>query len=99
MRWLSMSAIFKPGDLGTTHAGAIQNHQQRMLEQAAAGIDQARHFLPAQDLGQLPAGLGKGKKLAELMAVERAHKEESQCRDVVFHRSRIQLPNLEQTDL
>ena len=41
----------QPGDLGAAHAGAIENHQQRALEQTAAGIDQTRYFLPAQDLG------------------------------------------------
>ena len=29
-------------------------------EQAAAGLNQLRYFFPAQDLGQLPAHLGKG---------------------------------------
>ena len=41
----------QPRYLGAPHPRAIENHQQRTLEQAAAGIDQTCHFFPAQDLG------------------------------------------------
>jgi hypothetical protein len=51
MRWLSTSADLQPRDLGAAHAGPVKNHQQRALEQAAAGLDELCHFFPAQDLG------------------------------------------------
>jgi hypothetical protein len=34
-----------------SHAQAVENHQQRSLEKAAAGIDQACNFFLAQNLG------------------------------------------------
>ena len=81
----------QPGDLGATHACAVENHQQRALEQTAAGIDQTCHFLLAQDVGQLPAHLGIGQELAELMPMQRAQVEEAQCGHVVLDRSRCEL--------
>jgi hypothetical protein len=74
----------QPRYLGTTHARAVQNHQQRALEQAAAGIDQTCHFFPAQDLGQLPANLGIGQELAELMPTERAYEQKPQRSHMVL---------------
>ena len=89
----------QPGDLGAAHARAVGHHQQGALEQAAAGLDQPGHFLPAQDVGQLPARLGIGQELAELMPMQSAHEEEPQCRDAVLDRSRAELPLLEQIRL
>lgn len=79
-----------PGDLGAAHPGAVENHQQGALEQVAAGLDQTRHFLPAQDFGQFPARPGIGQELAELVPVQGAHEQEPQGRDMVFDRSRAE---------
>ena len=89
----------QPGDLGAAHACAVENHQQRALEQAAAGLDETRHFLPAEDVGQLPAHLGIRKELTELVAVERAYEKEPQCGHVVLNRSRAEFSLLEQIGL
>ena len=52
MRWLSMSSIFSRAISARRMPIALpEPHQQRALEQAAAGIDQTCHFLQAQDLG------------------------------------------------
>jgi len=76
-----------------------KNHQQGALEQAAAGIDQTCHFLPAQDVGQLPAPSGIGQKLAKLMSMQGAHEEEAECRDAVLDRSWGELSLFEQISL
>ena len=80
-----------PGEFGAAHAGSVKNHQQRALKQAAAGVDQTTHFFLAEDAGQLPPCLGIGQELAELMAMKRAHEEESQRGHVVLDRSRAEL--------
>ena len=89
----------QPRDLGAAHAGSVKNHQQRALEQAAAGVDQTRDFFLAEDVGQLPAHLRIGQELAELMATERAHEEEPQCGHVVLDRSRAEFSFPEQIGL
>ena len=89
----------QPGDLGAAHAGAVEHHQQGALEQAAAGIDQTCYFFPAQDVGQLPAHLGIGQELAELVPVQGADEEESQCGHAVLDRSRTEFSLLEQVNL
>ena len=65
----------------------------------AAGVDQPCDFFLAQNVGQLLARLGIGQELAELVAVQRAHEEESQCGHVVLDRSRAELSLLEQIGL
>src|ERR1019366_7579880 len=89
----------QPGDLGAAHAGAIENHQQRTLEQAAAGVDQTCDFFPAEDVGQLPRSLGIGQVLAEPMTMKRAHEEESKCGHVVLNGSRAEFSFPEQIGL
>ena len=79
--------------------GAVEHHQQGALEQATAGLDQPGHFFPAQDVGQLPAHLGIGQELAELVPVQGAHEEESQCGHAVLDRSRTEFSLLEQVGL
>jgi hypothetical protein len=54
---------------GAPHPCAVENHQQRSLEKAAAGIDQACNFFLAQNLGEFPARLGIRQELAKLMSV------------------------------
>ena len=69
-------AHLEPDQLGAAHPGAIKNHQERALEQAAAGVDQASDFFPAEDLGQLFPYPRERKELAELVPVQSANKEE-----------------------
>jgi hypothetical protein len=89
----------QPGHLGAAHSSAVENHQQRALEQAAAGIDETRHFLPAQNVGQFLTHLGIGKELSELATVQRAYVKEPQCGTVVLNRSRAEFSLLEQISL
>src|SRR5215469_5142257 len=68
----------QPDNLGAAHTGAVENHQQGALEQAAAGVDQPCDLFPAQDVGQLPLHPGIGKKLVEPAAAKRVYEKEAQ---------------------
>ena len=71
----------------------------RRAERAAAGVDQTCHLFLAEDVGQLPARLGIGQELAELMAMKRAYEEEPQCGHVVLDAPRAELELREQIGL
>ncbi len=56
MGYRSMSQL-QPGDLGAAHAGAVEKHQQRPLEEAVAGNDQTSENYEAEDLGEITSAV------------------------------------------
>ena len=91
MRWLSMSLELQLRNLAAPHAGAVENHQQRAPEQVPAGVDQPCDFLLAQNAGQPPMPSRVGQELAELVALQRAHEQETQRSNVVNNAADRQL--------
>ena len=44
---------FQMGQLGTSHTGGVERHQQRAMEGSVSRIDQSRHFFLAQNRGNV----------------------------------------------
>src|SRR6266567_6566375 len=66
------------GQLGATHAGAIERHQQGPSKQYPGGVDQTRDFLSTKHSGQSASVFGIGQEVPKLMSLERLDKEEPQ---------------------
>jgi len=85
--------------LRTSHPGAIEQHQQRAVEQGSTRVDQTRYFFLAEDAGKLLRHAWIRNVLAELIALQRTHVEKTQCGYVVLDRARRQLARLQQVRL
>src|SRR5713226_1189451 len=84
------------GQLGASHSGGVERHQQRAMEGSASRIDESRHFFLAQDrwnvLGSFRiGGLGCAPTLLESLGIE-----EPQSREIYRNGARRQLALLEQ---
>src|SRR6266571_976463 len=66
------------GQLGATHAGAIERHQQCSSKQCPGGVDQTRDFFWTEHSWQPAPILRIGQELAELMPLKRLDEEEPQ---------------------
>jgi len=96
MRWLSTSRIFQVGQLGASHSGGVEHHQQCAMKGSASRIDESRHFFLAQDrwnvLGSFRiGGLGCAPALLESLGIE-----EPQSRKINGNGAWRQLSFLEQ---
>src|SRR6266849_7684067 len=87
---------FQVGQLGASHSGGVERHQQRAMKRSASPIDESRHFFLAQDrrnvLGSFRiGGLGCAPALLESLGIE-----EPQSRKIDRNGARRQLALLEQ---
>src|SRR5216684_2521260 len=69
------------------------------LEEVPAGVDQSCDFFLAESAGQPLTLSWVRQKLAELVALERAHEEETQCGNLAYDCPDGKLPLLEQIGL
>src|SRR5207253_7080889 len=87
---------FQVGQLGASHSGSVERHQQRAMKGSASRIDESRHFFLAHDRWNVPGsfrigGLGCAPALLESLGIE-----EPQSRKIYRNGARRQLSLLEQ---
>src|SRR3989454_5081628 len=87
---------FQVGQLGASHSGSVERHQQRAMKGSASRIDESRHFFLAHDrwnvLGSFRiGGLGCAPALLESLGIE-----EPQSRKIYRNGARRQVSLLEQ---
>src|ERR1700680_1297448 len=66
---------FQVGQLGASHSGSVECHQQRAMEGSASRIDESRHFFLAHDRGNVLGpfrigGLGYAPAPLESLGIE-----------------------------
>src|SRR6201998_1213879 len=87
---------FQVGQLGASHSGGVERHQQRAMERSASGIDESCHFFVGEErwnvLGSFRIeGLGCAPAFLESLGIE-----EPQSREIYRNGARCQLALLEQ---
>src|SRR5208337_203722 len=84
------------GQLGATHAGAIERHQQCPSKQVPGGVDQTRDFFSTEHSWQSASVFRIGQELPKLMSLERLNKEKPQSGHTVHRSTGCYLALLEQ---
>jgi hypothetical protein len=79
IRWLSISSIFRFAQLGPSHTGGIQRHQDRAVKRDQRRFDQARHFFLTEDYGQVKPLLRIGSFFHAPRLLECLDEEETQA--------------------
>src|SRR5215471_11959775 len=86
-------------ELGATHAGAVEGHQNGAIEGSRCSIDELCYFFLAENGGQTIALLGIGSVGNAPGPLERLDVEEAQGAEMVGHRTGSQFVHGEELGL